>query len=262
MNSARSGREGLPAELLRSVPRPVSFTAAGWAALAMAVLLGFGGLLLAAWLYVAAERDVTLRREVATNSVSTVAEVTSVQRRRGDDGKTDVNYRYSAEGREYIGRARLSRRQGARFQPGAQIPVRFLASAPERSWLPGHEPRGVEFWLVPLAAVPLCAAATLLALLLRREHRLLAYGRPALAQVTGAKKFSRAHDHGQGYHVAFEFQLLSGARRTGSFDVRKSPPAAGSAAVIVYDPEHPQRNARYPLAMVRTESAAHTALPR
>ena len=259
---SKSKTEGVPAELLRSVPRQVAFTAAGWAALAAAVLLSFGGLLAGAWLYVAAERDVSLRREVASNAVSTLGEITSVQRRRGDDGKTEVAYRYTANGRDYAGRVRLSKRAGSRLAPGARIPVRFLASAPARSWLPGREPQGVEFWLVPLVALPLCAAGAVSALTLRRQHRLLACGRPALARVTEARKFSRAHNQGHGFHVAFEFHLLSGARRTGSFDVQKDPPQAGAASVIVYDPEHPRRHARYPLPLVRPEPAAHTALPR
>lgn len=253
MNSRESKTEGVPAELLRSVPRQVALTGSGWVALAAAVLLSFGGLVAGAWLYVAAERDVALRREVANNAVSTVAEVTSVQRRRDKEGKTDVTYSYTADGRDYAGRVRLSKRAGARLQPGARIPVRYLASAPQRSWLPGREPQGVEFWLVPLVALPLCAAGAVSALFLRRERRLLAYGRPALAQVTGARKFSKAQNHGHGYHVAFEFHLLSGARRTGSFDVQKNPPQAGAASVIVYDPEHPQRYARYPLQLVRPE---------
>ena len=253
MNSRESRTEGVPAELLRSVPRQVALTASGWVALAAAALLCFGGLLAGAWLYVAAERDVALRREVATNTVSTVAEVTSVEPRRDKEGKTDVTYRYTADGRDYAGRVRLSKRAGAKLQPGARIPVRYLASAPERSWLPGREPQGVEFWLVPLVVLPLCAAGAVSALTLRHQHRLLAYGRPALAQVTEAKKFSRAQNHGHGYHVAFEFHLLSGARCTGSFDVQKNPPAAGSSAVIVYDPEHPRRNTRYPLQLVRPE---------
>lgn len=253
MNSHRSKNEGLPAELQRSVPRQVALTASGWVALAAAVLLSFGGLLAGAWLYVAAERDVALRREVASNTVSTVAEVTTVQRRRGDDGKTEVTYRYTANGGDYVGLVRLSKRAGSRLAPGTRIPVRYLVSAPERSWLPGREPQGVEFWVVPLVALPLCAAGAVSALTLSRQHRLLVYGRPALAQVTEARKFSRAHNHGHGYHVAFEFHLLSGARRTGSFDVQKNPPPAGAASVIVYDPEHPRRHARYPLQLVRPE---------
>ncbi len=254
MNSRESKTGGVPAELLRSVPRQVAFTASGWAALAAAVLLSLGGLVAGAWLYAAAERDVALRREVANNAVSTVAEVLSVERRRGDGDKTGVAYRYTANGRDYAGRVRLSKRAGAKLQPGARIPLRYLASAPERSWLPGREPQGVEFWLVPLVALPLCAAGAVSALFLRRERQLLVYGRPALAQVTGTRKFSKAQNHGHGFHVAFEFHLLSGARRTGSFDVQKNPPQAGAAAVIVYDAEHPPRHARYPLALVRPSS--------
>ncbi|MGH9533133.1 MAG: DUF3592 domain-containing protein [Terriglobales bacterium] len=240
--------ESLPKELLRCVPRQVALTAAGMAARTVAVLLLFSGVISGAWLYVAAERDAPLRRAVASENVSTMAEVTSLHRRRGDDAKTEVTYRYTANGRDYAGGALLGKRQSATLQQGARIPVLYLASAPALNWLPGREPQGVQFWLVPLVALPLCAIGALILLNLRRQRGLLICGRATLAHVTETSKFG--HSHGSGHHVHFEFKLPSGGRRTGSFDVQKQPPEAGSALVIVYDPDHPQRNTRYPLSLV------------
>jgi len=246
----------LPAEVQRCVPRQVALTAAGRAALTAALLLSFGGLLGGALLYVAAERDVALRADVAHHTVSTLGEITSVHRpaRRGE-AKTEVSYRYLANGRDYVGRAQLRGRESATLEPGGRIPVRFLASSPALSWLPGREPQGVQFWLVPLVSLPLWAAGALSALTLRRQHRLLACGRPALAHVTETRKVRRSHGHGHhvAYQVAFEFHLLSRARRTGSFQVQKDPPTAGSPLVIVYDPDDPQQYARYPLSLVRPD---------
>ena len=255
MNKTMPISESLPASLSRSVPRQVALTAAGRVTLAATALLWLGGLLGGAWLYVAAERDVTLRQEVANHTVAAWGEVLSVQKRRDKEGKAEVTYRYTAGGRDYFGRAQLPRRESKTLEPGQRIPVRFLASAPARSWLPGHEPQGVEFWMVPLVTLPLFAVGVLITLTLRRQYLLLACGCPALARVTETRKVQ--HGHGHGFHVSFEFRLLTGSCRRGAFDAQRNPPAAGSSLVIVYDPDHPQRNARYPMALVRL--APHAA---
>ncbi len=249
MNSGRPGSESLPAELMRYVPRQVELTATGVAALSGAVLLLLSGVVSGAWFYVAAERDAGLRSAAAQESVSTMAEVTRVHRRRGRNAKTEVFYRYSVNGREYTGRTQLRKRDAGALQQGGNILVRYVASAPAQSWLPGHEPQGVQFRIIPLIVLPLCAAGSLIMFRMHRQRQLLTSGRVTFAHVTEARKFQ--HSQGSGYHVHFEFHLLSGARRTGRFNVHKDPPEVGSPVAILYDPDDPERYERYPLPLVR-----------
>ncbi len=239
----------VPAELLHSVPREVTLTPAGKAVAALIV-----GLLLAAmvdpWIYVAAKRDVARFNALERQSVVSDGEVVSIGRAHGKESRRTVTYRYSFEDRTYTGTAELRRGESRGLRAGARIAVRYVPSQPATNWLPGHEPRGVPLWVVPL--VPTCAlsAGLLLAYALRKQRAFLATGRAALARVT---RHERAHkgEHGVD-RVWYEFKVLSGAMRTGHYDVQRTPPEVGSTLIVLYDPDAPEKNVRYPLALVRT----------
>jgi hypothetical protein len=47
-----------------------------------------------------------------------------------------------------------------------------------------------------------------------------------------------------------EFQLMSGARRTTTFDRRKDV-SPGGTVVVIYDRDDPRRRQLYPFALVR-----------
>jgi hypothetical protein len=68
-----------------------------------------------------------------------------------------------------------------------------------------------------------------------------------LAVVTGSRKVQ--HQHGAYFTVTYEFRLMSGAPRQGSFQAQKNPPAAGTRVLVIYDRERPEHNRRYPLAL-------------
>lgn len=242
----------LPPELRRSVPRHVVLTAAGKTAVLGAVALILGGIAAGIGVRVLAERAREMQGTIAREGVTTDAVVTNMVRRRGDDARTTVNYVYFAAGREYVGQARLRQRASAAIEPGARLRVQYLTSSPGKSWLAGRPPSGVPVWLT-LVAVPLVFAGVVMLLVVSRRRRLLTYGRATEARVTGSRRFSHGSHGGKGYHVDFEFRLLSGARRTGRFDVQKNPPAEGSAVVIVYDPDEAGRVMRYPAGMFRVE---------
>jgi hypothetical protein len=115
--------------------------------------------------------------------------------------------------------------------------------------MPGYEPKGVPLWIVPV--VPVCLLLGVLPIWysLRRQRALAAYGRAARAEVTHTK---RVHTGEHKVHrVHYRYTILSGATRTGSFDVNKRPPADGTVFTVLYDPDEPQRKARYPLRLVR-----------
>ncbi len=239
-----------PAELLRSVPRETRFTAAGktLAGIATALVLGavFGGV----GLYVAATRDAARFHQLESQSVLTAAEVVGFGPTHGDDRRRVITYQYSHLGQTHTGRVDMRRERWRTLRVGSQIVVRYVPANPGISWLRGYEPKGVPLWAA--VVFPACAllVAWLIAHSLHRQRGLLAEGRPAPAQVTQAKKVQT--NKSRAFRVSYEFKILSGATRTGYFDVQKDPPPTGSTFTVLYHPEEPKRNARYPLSLVRT----------
>jgi hypothetical protein len=96
-----------------------------------------------------------------------------------------------------------------------------------------------------------CTAASLwLVALIRQQFGLLAYGRSAMAVVRALEK--KRSDKGTYWRVTYEWQLLNGATRKGRYNHRRRPPPEiGTQIPIVYDPDQPWRNCRYPLPLVR-----------
>jgi len=203
------------------------------------------------WLYVLAARDAARFDRIMREGVSTQAEVIRVGRtRRDDEVRRVVTYRYTVEARTYGGYTTLGKRDRRRFDIGSSIPVRYLPADPKRSWMQGYEPKGVPLWVFPVVALGLALGTAPIALVLRSQRRLLEEGRPALARVTQCRR-TQSSGHSR-TRVQYEFRILSGAIRTGSYEVEKNPPAAGSTLTVIYHREEPRRNARYPLPLVRT----------
>jgi hypothetical protein len=247
-----SAKQVVPAELRRSPPRLVSLTASGWAAIAAAVVLTVGSVALAAFLYfrLAGEQEAAAR--LIRDGRDTVAAVTSVRRASGEDAQANLTYRYVVDGQEYTGRARLRKRDPRRntVREGSRVDVRYLPARPSRSWIAGDQPRGAQ----PLIALALPAiafpAAGFVIWWVRRQHRLLADGRVAMARVTQVVKRSGGSE--AGWRVHYEWTLLSGVRRTGYKDRSRQVPPAGVFIPLLYDRAQPARNALYPLSLVRT----------
>jgi hypothetical protein len=90
-----------------------------------------------------------------------------------------------------------------------------------------------------------------LAMLLRKQVRLLTEGRPAPGIVTGWRRTKG------GTVLRYEFVLLNGATAKGRGKSRR-PPAIGSPICVLYDPENPRRNAPYPLCLVKLTKSLNT----
>jgi len=235
---------GIPPELLRSVPRQVHLTRGGYSLAAFAVTLVAGAvasLVLLTWL---ARQGAERRALVLREGVRAVGEVMEVGRVK--DGKRTIRYRYSAPGHLLEGSARFRRRESNGIGVGARIPILYLRSDPELSWRPGHEPRGVPFWAGPAASVVCLIGAAAIWVSFLRQRRLLERGRPALAVVTA----TRSSQHGQS--IRYEFTALNGARRGGSFESRRKL-QVGTRIVILYDPDNHRRAAKYPFTLWRTK---------
>jgi hypothetical protein len=135
----------------------------------------------------------------------------------------------------------------ARLTAGGAI-VLFLAAVFAAAAAAGLVASQVLARLEPLLVLPLAAVALLLVLLLRWERRLLEDGRPAPGVIT---RLGTPGEHGR--YVYYEFPQLSGARAAGRFGPvhGKRVPAIGSTIVVLYDPDNPNHNARYPLSLVK-----------
>ncbi len=240
----------IPDELLRSSPRPVVLRAGGKAVVVIAVLLAAGAVAAVVLLYNAAARDAHLRQQMMDESVHTQAQVIHLGRTRGKDPQRIIRYQYASDGRVYQCTVRVGLRQLRELQVGSPLMVAYLASRPEVSWIPGYEPHGTPWLVVPLIPAGLLFPAGMLAYSLRRQSALLAEGRPALARVLKSTRLGGKR--GSHNRVEMEFKLLSGAIRTGRLDMRRSP-ATGSNIVILYDPEQPKRLMSYPSPLVRLD---------
>jgi hypothetical protein len=246
--------DALPAELARSTPRAVTLTGPGIAAvLAMAALFA-GGILGGVLIQGSIVRDTERLRLLKSEGLTTEARIVSVERKEGDeskgeDSKTIVRYRYTVNGIEYNGRTSLKKRDRTRFLVGTTVPVRYLRSQPEAGWLDGYGPGAPPLWLVPAVPAGCLLAIVPIAILLRRQVRLVTEGRSTLARVIKRQKV--AHGEHSDWRIQYEWTLLNGATHTGRSNNHKNPPAEGALIPVLYERENPGRNAPYPLPFVR-----------
>lgn len=245
----------LPPVLLKSTPRPVGVTASGrlmYLVAAGLVVAGiWGGINLN-------EQAQTAARHVdlfASERTLAAGDIIQLRNRGGDDEpRVTAHYRYSARGRELIGSAALRRNEAERFAVGSPVGVWYLPSEPETSWLDGYAPRARAAW--PAAVVPSgCAvAAIVLIAVVRRQANLLAYGRATLGTVTRIEK--KRTDKGTLWMVHYDFQTMSGARRSGKYNHgKKNLPAIGAHIPILYDRDDTSRHAKFPMAFVTIRQA-------
>ena len=241
---------GLPAALLKATPRHVRVSALGGLMLVTAVVLvvaGMGGGIVLGRRAEIAGRHLAL---FASERIVTAGDVIQLRKRGGgNDYRVTAHYRYTARGEELMGETTLRRAERERYVVGSPVAVWYLASDPEASWLDGYAPRPQPGW--PATAVPLVCVASALALIkaVRRQSKLLAYGRPAMATVTKVEK--KRTDKGTVWMVHYEWSTLSGATRTGKYQHgKKQVPGAGALIPIVYDRDNSFRHSKYPMSFV------------
>jgi hypothetical protein len=238
-----------PPELRRGRPRPVRLTEAGVVLMMVVVMLLVSAVCGGAWLWLRAAEDSERQRLLDQESAVTQAQVLRL-RRRGEKGRTCVlDFRFTAAGRQYSRSAVIPCRTWGTLNEGDHLPVQFVVSRPEINRLSGLEgPRQLPYWVAPLVAIPLAATGTLLARYLAGRRRLLEEGRPAPGIVI---QLGRKSEYGR--EVRYEFVTLSGGRARGKFGPvkDKGAPQPGSTIVVVYDPDEPPRNSRYPMQLVK-----------
>jgi hypothetical protein len=241
--------ETLPKELTRSAPRPVAYTIAGKTALASIPALVVAAIVSGVLLNQSLAREEDTIRLLQTEGRTAEARIVKIEQSDGENKRPIVSYSFVVDGREYSGSKKLKKRDRGKFVVGSRAPVRYLASRPESSWIEGYGPGAAPTWVA--AAVPgamlLCIVP--IVIYIRRQARLLAEGRAALARVTKTHKVKYG-DHNT-WRIEYEWTVLSGALRSGRYDQYSRPPAVGARIPVLYDRDNPKRNAPYPLSLVK-----------
>jgi hypothetical protein len=240
-----------PTELARSTPRPVSLTLQGIVASGLAVLLIAGGVLLAGWLSVQVGREKALAQRMAAEGVVTSGLVTEIGPAQGDDNEHKIRYRYQLNGQTYHTSATVGSSAAEGLEAGSGVQIRYLPTDPAQSWIVGHEPKATPVWTPPLVAVAMLFASGVIFFRIKRQRFLLADGRPALGRVTKVRWAGSNHGGGH-YRASYEFTGPDGQMYTGCFrGSKKKCGAAGTPVTVLYVPDNPRRNGRYPMQFVK-----------
>jgi hypothetical protein len=225
--------------------RETEFTAGGIAALVTVGVLALGGIVLGAFLATLGARESRDLRALAEKGVVADAEVTRVWRS-GKNDERRVAYRFTAAGRDYEHSLKAPRNIWDSLQPGARLPVRYLANNPAVNRAEEWVNAPIPVWAAFLAAFGVIAPTGMLVWVVRRQVRLLTEGRPAPGTVL---RYSRGQ-HGT-VRVHYEFKLPNGAAQKGRSECGRRRLPDGVRLCVLYDPENPRCNAAYPFTMVR-----------
>ena len=243
----------LPTELLGEIPRDVELTPAGRATLAVAGALAAAAVISAVVMFFAYSRGEERQALRQREAVFTNAEITKITfSTEENERRPTVTFAYEVDGRSYVNRRRLRSSDRRVVAEGGTIPIGFLPSEPQTSWVEGYEERGFPIAVVPLVSGALLLAATLSAAAVRRQQTMLSEGRATLGRVVNHKKTSSSHGRTKGYRVTCEFKTLSGAPRSASYSTEKAPPPIGAIVPILYHRDNPKRTSGYPVPLVRT----------
>ncbi len=233
-----------PRELRLSRSREVQLSGGGKALAALGFLLAAGAVaaLVGLQTLVRAEmREIELLR---AHGIETTGQVVRIIRDQEKKSSYRLVYGFQVGEAAYDRRVQVTAATARGLPVGSSLAVRYLPSDPAINYPSGWRQKTMPAWLPPLAGLGLLALSWLPAHALRSQRRLLAEGRPAPAVVT------RHHKDQHGVTIHYEFPLLSGARCAGKSGPMKKPPEIGSQICIIYDPDQPSRNSKYPFSLV------------
>ena len=231
--------------------RPVRLTGSGIALLVIAGAMLLGAVAAGIGLGTTARRQAKDHRLLQEQGVNTDARITRLWRSGDKNQQHLVSYRFTVQEREYVARKGVPSRIWQTLRAGSTLPVRFLPSNPKVNHPTEWDDTPMTNWVPYLVSGELAVIAVVLAILLRKQVRLLTEGRPAPGIVTGHRRTKN------GTVIRYEFQLMNGATAKGRGQSRR-PPAIGSPVCVLYDPENPRRNAPYPLCLVKLTKSLNT----
>ena len=236
-----------PPELAGSGPREVRLKTAGKALAVVAAALFVGAIAADLGLSRLAQRQAAEREALRSTSIETRAVVTRHWHTGGNGDEARIAYTFEYEGQTYHGSSAAPQRIWRGLDVGSPITVRLVPGRPELNHPSEWDPGVVPPWLGAAIAAWLALMGVLLVFIIRRETGLLRDGRAAPARITGHRRVK------DGHAVKYEFALPEGGVRKGSGTVHRLPPAVGSTACVVYDPENPKRNRLYPMRLARVD---------
>jgi hypothetical protein len=161
-------------------------------------------------------------------------------------------YRFVTGETTHHGRTDIKAHGSPIYAAGSTVPVLYLPTRPDVSWIQGHPPGSIPLFAVPLFAGGMLAGAYAIFFAVRRQRALVAEGRAALATVKSVQRVWRGEHKKQRAYI--EFTLMNGSRQEAHIDSGGKALQADSTLVIVYDPENPRRALRYPSPLVRVET--------
>jgi hypothetical protein len=168
----------------------------------------------------------------------------------GKSASDGVDYRFTADGREYHGSAKIARRRWNSLEAGGPIAVRYLPSGPAHNYPSGDPPDVMPSWGAFLLGFVCAALGARWLFPVWRAWRYLARGRPAPAVVTRVETRGAAR-RGAANKISYEFPLPGGGTCRRRCGVNSSPPLEGSVICVLCDPDNPHRHIRYPSGLVK-----------
>jgi hypothetical protein len=241
-----------PPELGHSTPRPVSLNGSGWvlAILAAALLLGSVAIgVLAGRDFISKSKDVRL---LEREGREVDARVTRVWRTSGEGKHNRASYEFDAGGNTYRREMKIPDRIWKTLKTGGTLPVRYVPSKPELNHPAALPRQAPTIWFAILVPAGMIVLALCLSAVLRRSMDLLENGRPVPGVVTKTKKIQ--NDHGGHNRIAeYEFPLFGGGIGKGKTDWSAKDAKQGATLCVVYDPDNPARNTRYPFQLVKVD---------
>jgi hypothetical protein len=234
-----------PRELGTPGSREVQLTGAGFALVIAAVVFAVGGAAAGVLMWNEAGRQEARQKRLAAEGANTNAVVTRLWRSSGKDAQRWTAYQFAYGDKIYRGTARTPRNIWSTLKEGEPIQIRFVPADPIRNFPAGWEQDQLPRWVALLVAGLLTMVSGLFIWLLGRARRLLVEGRAAPAVVV-------KHTRGKhGMAAQYEFRLPNGGIGKGSISPDKSPVPVGGTLCVIFDPERPGRNSRYPMDLYR-----------
>lgn len=240
-----------PAELQTSTPRRVQLTRLGMTTNILAGVIAVVAVTLTGFMMNQAEADATRWKAWQADATPVRGQITYMRQTiSGKNRVYRVEYSYPVGNLTYGGAGRVDQREWKYMREGDSIRVFYRRGQPGQSWISGHEPKGMPWWVAPLTGTAMLIGPVLMMWNLRRQRRLLEEGLPAKATVTRVS-LVRQQKGPPVYRVSYSFQTENGESLTGRSQSRTEAPSEGTAITILYLPNNAKRNAQYPLCMVR-----------
>lgn len=213
----------------------------------LAVIMIIGSAVLYWFLSRQQAREAAVRTALETGGAETEATVTRRWESEEKDHTPMIAYTFPANGRVYHGSSSTPRARWRNLPAGSALLVRYLPDRPQVNHPSDWEVHVTPAYLPALTSGLIGLTSLLLIWLTRRDTELLAEGRVAPAIVTGSVRGKH------GFAAKYEFRLPDGTTRKGRGGQMRVAPEVGEAITVLYDDDHPRRNAPYPLELAQLD---------